>query len=495
MEMNIMKKGLLVMLLTACLLFSIASVVASDANDTAIASEDETILADTNETLIESTDNDIVGDADDGTFTALQKKIDNASKGATITLDRDYTYNEGFSTRGIKIDKDLTINGNGHTLNGLSKSRILLIHYGNIMNNNIVLNNIKFENGNTDLYGGAIFNYGNLTANGCTFTNNYAKYCGGAINSVGHLTCNNCVFNKNTANGDAGAVFTLSLDNPVDYYTEYYKNATPDEKMEFLLSLTLDDLIVFSTDHFTKCTFTNNVANGRGGGAIYAFSHLNVDSSTFNSNKADQSGGAVFANKNLFITNSKFNSNKVSKYGGAVYFRCHEQTMSNSSGQGQNIKYYSNSIESCTFTKNSAKKGGAIYGFRYIDTDKVHCAKAIKCTFSDNKASEGRDIYGGTTSKCVFNYLKLTLKTVKVKKSAKKLVLTATLKKGSAAVKSKKITFKFNGKTYKAKTNKKGIAKVTIKKSELKKLKVGKKVKYQASYSKLKVKKTAKVKK
>ena len=336
---------------------------------------------------------------------------------------------------------------------------------------------------------------GSRNANGCTFTNNYAKYCGGAINSVGHLTCNNCVFNKNTANGDAGAVFTLSLDNPVDYYTEYYKNATPNEKMEFLLSLTLDDLIVFSTDHFTKCTFTNNVANGRGGGAIYAFSHLNVDSSTFNSNKADQSGGAVFGNKNLFITNSKFNSNKVSKYGGAVYFRCHEQTMSNSSGQGQNIKYYSNSIESCVFTKNSAKKGGAIYGFRYIDTDKVHCAKAIKCTFSDNKASDGRDIYGGTTSKCVFNYLKLTLKTVKVKKSAKKLVLTATLKKGSAAVKSKKITFKFNGKTYKAKTNKKGIAKVTIKKSVLKKLKVGKKVKYQASYSKLKVKKTAKVKK
>ena len=89
----------------------------------------------------------------------------------------------------------------------------------------------------------------------------------------------------------------------------------------------------------------------------------------------------------------------------------------------------------------------------------------------------------------------LTLKTVKVKKSAKKLVLQATLKQGKNPLKNKKITFKFNGKTYKAKTNKKGIAKVTIKKKILKKLKVGKKVKYQASYGKITVKKSVKIKK
>uniref|UniRef100_UPI00386D15D0 hypothetical protein n=1 Tax=Methanobrevibacter sp. TaxID=66852 RepID=UPI00386D15D0 len=90
----------------------------------------------------------------------------------------------------------------------------------------------------------------------------------------------------------------------------------------------------------------------------------------------------------------------------------------------------------------------------------------------------------------------VSLKKVKVKKSAKKLVLTATLKKVNGKyLKKKKVTFKFNGKKYKAKTNKKGVAKVTIKSSVLKKLKVGKKVKYQVTYLKDTVKRTVKVKK
>ena len=81
-----------------------------------------------------------------------------------------------------------------------------------------------------------------------------------------------------------------------------------------------------------------------------------------------------------------------------------------------------------------------------------------------------------------------------IKKSAKKLVLKATLKEGKKALKGKKVVFKFKGKKYTAKTNKKGIAKVTIKNKVLQKLKKGKKVKYQVTYLKHTVKRTAKVK-
>lgn len=88
----------------------------------------------------------------------------------------------------------------------------------------------------------------------------------------------------------------------------------------------------------------------------------------------------------------------------------------------------------------------------------------------------------------------LTLKSVTVKKSAKKLTLQATASIGSP-IKNAKVTFKFNGKTYTKRTDSKGVAKITISKSVLSKLKVGKKITYQATCGEDTVKKTAIVKK
>ena len=104
--------------------------------------------------------------------------------------------------------------------------------------------------------------------------------------------------------------------------------------------------------------------------------------------------------------------------------------------------------------------------------------------------------YNGASAKnkVVVKHL-VSLKSASVKKSGKKLVLTASLAKVNGKyLKNKRIVFKFKGKTYKAKTNSKGVAKVSIKKSVLKKLKVGKKVAYQATYINDTVKKTVKVK-
>lgn len=105
------------------------------------------------------------------------------------------------------------------------------------------------------------------------------------------------------------------------------------------------------------------------------------------------------------------------------------------------------------------------------------------------------NFYSNTFKVVVKPKVTLTLQKVIIKKSAKKLVLKATLKIYKKPAKGKKLVFKFKGKKYIAKTNKKGIAKITIKKSVLKKLKVGKKVKYQVTYSKKTAKQTVKVRK
>ena len=107
---------------------------------------------------------------------------------------------------------------------------------------------------------------------------------------------------------------------------------------------------------------------------------------------------------------------------------------------------------------------------------------------------DGELFYSQTYEVFVNHNIKLKLPKVTVKKSAKKLVIKATLKIDGKAAKNKKVTFKFNNKKYIAKTNKKGVAKITIKKSVLKKLK-GKKVKYQVTYDKKTVSQTVKIKK
>ena len=136
----------------------------------------------------------------------------------------------------------------------------------------------------------------------------------------------------------------------------------------------------------------------------------------------------------------------------------------------------------------------------YVNGVKVKSVKTDKKGYATIKLSKAPGTYnvkatykgGVVTKKLTVKHI-LTLKTVKVKKSAKKLVLKVTLKKGKKALKWKKITIKFNGKKYTRYTNGKGIAKLTIYKKTLKKLKVGKSVTYQAKYLNDVVKKSAKV--
>lgn len=493
------KNFIYVFSLVLCILFSISCVVAGDVNDTIVASDaNELEMSSSDEDpVIAQTNDDSVSKGNNGTFTELQAKIILTPDGGTINLDKDYYYeNDSMFHIGMIIDKDLTINGNGHSLDGMSKSRIFTINYGNLLKaHKVTLNNIVFKNGDAKIYGGAILNFADLTVDKCTFTNNYAGTAGGAINSLGLLTLKNSKFDKNSAGGDAGAVFSLTFKKSWEFYRDYFGNSTVREDANLLLNILMIPTLEPGKDYISNCVFTRNVAKGTGGGAVYAFSHIDINSCTFNANKAREKGAAVFGCKDLYIKNSKFNRNSAGMYGGAVYFKCHEQTGKYVNGTWvSSVKFYSNLIENSIFANNFAgKRGGAIYGFKVAASDNVHCAKAVKCTFMDNYAPNGNEIYGGIAKSCVYKNTKITIKTVTVKKSANGLVLTAGLKKGSAPLKYKVVTFKFNGKTYKAKTNSKGIAKCVIKSSILNKLKVGKKVKYQASYSRFVATKIAKV--
>ena len=104
-------------------------------------------------------------------------------------------------------------------------------------------------------------------------------------------------------------------------------------------------------------------------------------------------------------------------------------------------------------------------------------------------------IYDGKTYKNTVTVKQvLKVSKVTVKKTARKFTLKATLKINGKLVKGKVIIFEFNGKTYKVKTNSRGIAQKTLKRNVIKKLKKGKTYTVKVTYLKDTVKSSVKVK-
>ena len=114
------------------------------------------------------------------------------------------------------------------------------------------------------------------------------------------------IFTKNYANGDGGAILCLSFEASAEFFSNYYNGKPIDGNMEFTLPISANITLNYLNEYVTNCTFRNNIANGTGGGAIYALGHINIDSSIFSTNTAGKHGGAVYACKDLFIKNSKF---------------------------------------------------------------------------------------------------------------------------------------------------------------------------------------------
>ena len=197
----------------------------------------------------------------EGSFTDLKHLISNS--GDVINLTRDYTFSvmsDYMLMDGIYINKDLTINGNNHVIDGDGWARIFYID-----GHKVVLNNITFANGNAD-NGGAIqtSSQTSLSIDSCRFENNSAKN-GGAIylKSYNPINIESSIFKNNTASEKGGAIHYRG-----DYESKIFSNITG--------------------------TFTNNRASD--GGAIYLIDvnryHIKGN---FTKNSAGNTGGAICA--------------------------------------------------------------------------------------------------------------------------------------------------------------------------------------------------------
>ena len=378
------------------LMFAIPAVSAEDTGDIDVTSDIGAINSIDDVATEISSDDEISLQADISTssnFTNLQESITNAGEDDVISLTGDIIKSDDEKTsftNGITIDKDITINGNGYTIDANNDGRIFTVAEGVTL----ILNNIKLINGNSD-YGGAIYNSGTLNANDVTFDNNTAVYRGGAVYNLGTVIADNSKFTNNdityrdSSNDYGGAALYNELDSISKVSNSVFVDNMKDFKQQGVGSSNERDLIVGGAvankgnAEFIGCNFTNNI--GRWGGAIFNAGYDRKDNSTvltivdcyFESNSAIYGPGIEVQDAIFSVTGSKFVENGAAGKG----------DMSPNNNDGGAINAWGltteGNITNSVFISNSAHFGGA------IDLGEARYFNIVNCTFENNTATYG----------------------------------------------------------------------------------------------------------
>ncbi|MBE6500733.1 MAG: Ig-like domain repeat protein, partial [Methanobrevibacter thaueri] len=153
-----------------------------------------------------------------GTFTELQNLIDNND---VVNLDKDYMWDLSFNNgdrSGVKIGKAITINGNGHTIDGAGESRI----FSTYNTGDVIINNVTFKHGGYVSTASAVEGVfiqhqskGILKISNSTFKD-FKRYgseyvCAAAIRALGRLSLDNCYFTNMF--GNDGLVYMMNNGN------------------------------------------------------------------------------------------------------------------------------------------------------------------------------------------------------------------------------------------------------------------------------------------
>ena len=385
------KKEILILFLLMIAIGTVSAVNAADAgNDTVSESNTDTIInanenIEINEEIgineentidlseenveIESAQNDeILNGTDAGTFTALQNKINAASENATINLENDYYYQSGDNIP--IIVKSVTINGNGHKIDGRYQSGLLKI-LGRV---NVQLNNITFQNGN-DNEVIRVDHVDNLRIKNCIFVDNIGS-AGGAliVTDTNYFEMNKTYFIDNVGNFGGALYINNTLRN---FFFDCGFNGND---AQYGGGLFLEN---FNQSYFGGCIFSENTANFTGGGVYLDRGTVSiVDACTFADNAAGAGGGLFLGNTIQFdVYNSAFTRNRATNGGGLLI-----QTSNNVYLAGVN------------FDNNHANRGGATY-FIYMTKCVVNT-----CTFNFNYA-DGDGSFGGAVFSQENNYI------------------------------------------------------------------------------------------
>ena len=291
-------------------------------------------------------------------FTDLQNAIGLVT--GTLTLNQNVVMTDDEAANfvnGVIINKNIRIDGKGHTIDAKNLGRIFKINLGVA----VTLTNVTLTNGNATV-GGAIYNFDNLDLVHVNFVNNTAKY-GGAIMNYGYgLVLDDSTFTNNTAK-IGGAIY-----NSDDCFV--VGNSTFTNNTAKIGGAIYNYGIGFVVGN---STFANNTAEDAG--AVYNEGDNSVvGNSTFVNNTATSIGGAIINNGKLVVDNSAFEDNAANYYGGAIFNRDDLQ-VTNSAFDGNDIL-----VRNIRAMDNVDHGGAAIYNWKNgkLDISKSNFTNNIK---------------------------------------------------------------------------------------------------------------------
>ena len=510
-----MKSGkfLFIVMIFIVSLLCISAVSAADdtASDISSTIDDVTLEKTVNEEII-SEEGTGETTQEPKSFTNLNDAI-NGNSDDYISLDSDYNYTDDDSDfqHGINITRDVTINGNGHTIDGNNAARIF-----QVQGCAVAFENIYFVNGNAPGdYGNAgaiwVYNGATATATNCNFTNNHGTYRGGAthgdctaINCIftgnvvyGNMgesdggamnrgTAINCTFVDNYARGDgdalykATAIFCIFENN--DWYdtniVPIYLEApdlttTYNSGDKLLFNITCNDEIydginttiqIYNQDEELVGTYyalsgegwTVDLAPGTYKAVLSLEKYAGVENGeatvTISQDPTEISATQVTTtynvNKDLVITIKDSKNRPLSGFDITVDLNGAETYTTDENGQ---VKIATGSLVPNTYN--------------------------VKISFAGNDYYLGSDATAKVTVKKATPKITASAKTFTFEDKTKKYTVTLKDNNGNA-LKNTKVTLKVNGKTYTATTNSKGVA--TFKLSDITK---GKKLTKKATYN------------
>jgi len=425
-------KKILILSLLLILFLTITATQAAEIQDNTTTTSDSNAIAsieDDNQVDTQSvSENNNVLSAGEKTFTDLED-IFNQATGDRVELTDDFKYASGDNDQGIVIAKDnLTINGNGHTIDGDNQAKIFKITGNNVVLKNIIIKNTYFEKVYNiknfdvidDKHAAIIWSGENGTFEKVTIQNTQAilnvmyetEYYTGNIAIKGaaglYWTGNNGTITDSTftdnkqeligSNSNVNFGGALKIDGI---------NCTiKDSKFNDNYAVVAGAIRINAINTtIINCQFDNNNATNGHGGAIRTDGYYTtIKESNFNQNNAiDHYGGAIYAGNYLTIIKSIFDKNNATT-GGAVFVAGINPIIKNSSfinnyAASNSGGFYGNNVnanvtlENCIFNNNTASASAAAYCYDY--------SKIINTNFTNNKAIDGNTGGLSVRSNCI----------------------------------------------------------------------------------------------